>query len=85
MNKPIDWIKENARSNKILQEVGPYLNLGWQLAITVVLCFALGHWLDDEFSIFPVLTIILSLFGVTAGLVNFIRTVLKESKRQEQK
>ena len=66
--------------NKIYQEVGPYLGLGMQLAITVTVMVFLGIWLDEKFDLSPVLTIIFSMFGVFAGMYNFIKSVIKSGK-----
>ena len=66
-----------------MQAAGPYLTLGLQLAITVVLFFFLGKYADDYFSTKPWLTIIGALFGCIGGLINFIRTVKEISARNE--
>lgn len=54
-----------------------YLGLGTQLAITVTGMAFLGYWLDKKFNTEPLLTVIASFLGITAGLYNFIKTVLK--------
>ena len=54
-----------------------YLGLGTQLAITVTGMAFLGYWLDKKFNTAPLLTVIASFLGITAGLYNFIKTVLK--------
>jgi F0F1-type ATP synthase assembly protein I len=56
-----------------------YLGLGTQLAVTVTAMTFLGIWLDKKFNTAPILTIICSLFGVAAGIYNFIKTVLKSN------
>lgn len=67
------------------KEVGPYLGLGTQLAATIVFMFFLGKWLDDEFNLFPILTIALSFLGGFAGIYNFIRTVLQINEKRKKK
>ncbi len=54
-----------------------YLGLGIELAATVTLMFFVGVWLDGKFDTTPILTVVFSFLGVTSGLYNFIRTVLK--------
>ncbi len=54
-----------------------YVGLGTQLAITVTAMTFLGVWLDKKFNTQPVLTVICAFFGITAGIYNFIKTVLK--------
>jgi len=57
--------------------------LGTQLAATMVLMFFLGKWLDEKFRLFPLLTILLSLFGGFAGVYNFIKSVLNLNKKEK--
>jgi ATP synthase protein I len=66
--------------NKIYQEVGPYLGLGMQLAITVTVMVFIGIWLDEKFDLSPVLTIVFAMLGVFAGMYNFIKSVIKSGK-----
>jgi ATP synthase protein I len=67
--------------NKVYREVGPYLGLGMQLAVTVTIMVFVGIWLDEKFNSKPILTIICSVFGIFAGMYNFIKTVLKSDKK----
>ena len=66
--------------NKVYKEIGPYIGLGMQLAVTVTVMVFLGIWLDEKFKLAPVLTIIFAFLGVFAGLYNFIKSVLKSGK-----
>ncbi len=66
--------------NKIYREVGPYLGLGMQLAITVTVMVFLGIWLDEKFDLSPVFTIVFASLGIFAGLYNFIKSVIKSGK-----
>jgi F0F1-type ATP synthase assembly protein I len=68
---------------KTYRDVGPYLGLGTQLAVTIVALFFLGKWLDEKFEIFPLLTISLSFLGGFAGIYNFIRSVLLINKKNK--
>ena len=64
-------------ANNFYREIGPYLGLGLQLAVTVTLMVFLGIWLDDYFETQPILTIVFAFLGVFAGLYNFIKFVQK--------
>lgn len=75
-------IKSNDSSNKILKEVGPYLNLGYQIAITICLMTALGWWLDKTLDTKPYFIVGLSIFGVVAALVTFLRSVMNLQKKK---
>ena len=66
--------------NKIYREVGPYLGLGMQLAITVTVMVFLGVWLDEKFDLSPLLTIVFAMLGVFAGMYNFIKSVMNSGK-----
>ncbi len=66
--------------SKVYREVGPYVGLGMQLAITVTVMVFLGIWLDGKFDLSPILTITFAFLGVFAGLYNFIKSVLKSGK-----
>ncbi len=66
--------------SKVYREVGPYVGLGMQLAITVTVMVFLGIWLDGILDLSPILTIIFAFLGVFAGLYNFIKSVLKSGK-----
>jgi F0F1-type ATP synthase assembly protein I len=66
--------------SKIYREVGPYLSLGMQLAITVTVMVFLGIWLDENFDLSPVLTIVFAMLGVAAGMYNFIKSVINSGK-----
>ncbi|MHA1988549.1 MAG: AtpZ/AtpI family protein [Promethearchaeota archaeon] len=72
--------KRIKNSQKFYKEVGPYLGLGLQLALTVTILVFVGIWLDGQFDTQPILTIIFAFFGVFTGLYNFIKTVLKSGK-----
>jgi F0F1-type ATP synthase assembly protein I len=66
-----------------LRQIAPYMGLGFQIAATVILMFFIGYWLDDEFQIKPILTIIFSLFGSFAAIYNFIKTTLELEKKKK--
>ena len=66
--------------SKMYKEIGPYIGLGMQLAITVTIMVFLGIWLDNYFNLSPVLTIVFAFLGVFTGLYNFIKSVLKSGK-----
>ena len=72
----LDPNKIKSASN-FYKDVGPYLGLGLQLALTVTIMVFLGIWLDGYFETQPVLTIVFAFLGVFAGLYNFIKSVQK--------
>jgi ATP synthase protein I len=64
-------------ASSFYKEIGPYLGLGLQLAVTVTIMVFVGVWLDGKFNTNPILTIIFAFLGVFAGLYTFIKSVLK--------
>ena len=59
------------------KEIGPYIGLGLQLAVTVTVMVFIGIWLDGQFETKPVLTIVFAFLGVVTGMYTFIKSVLK--------
>lgn len=74
---------DNKKYNKIYQDVGPYLGLGFQLAASIVIMLFIGYWLDGKLSLYPLLTILFALFGGAAGLYSVIKTVLELNKKKK--
>ncbi len=68
---------DKQKFTKLYKDIGPYMGLGTQLAVTMVLMFFVGKWLDGELNTFPWLTIIFSFLGGFAAIYNFIKEVLK--------
>jgi F0F1-type ATP synthase assembly protein I len=65
-------------------ELGPLLGIGVQLAVTMVLMVLLGNWLDEKYNKQPLFLIICSIFGLTAGLYNLIKTVTEFEKKKKK-
>ena len=66
-------------ASNFYKDVGPYVGLGLQLAVTVTVSVFIGIWLDGKFETTPVLTIVFAFFGVFAGMYNFIKSVLRSN------
>jgi F0F1-type ATP synthase assembly protein I len=64
-------------------EFAPYLTLGLQLAISVVVFFFVGRWLDGQFGTSPWLMIGGLLIGTAGGFIQFFRTVAALGRKQE--
>jgi len=67
------------------REVGPFLTLGLQLAITVVVFFFLGQWLDRELDTEPWLMLTGVMIGVVGGILKFIKTAMEIGKQSEKR
>jgi len=75
--------EDNSGFTKSLRDVGPYLGLGLQLAVTIVGMVLLGSWLDKKFDLNYILTLIFGLFGIGIGIYNLIRTVTELEKNRK--
>ena len=64
-------------ANDFYKDVGPYVGLGLQLAVIVTVMVFIGIWLDDQFEIKPILTVVFAFLGVFVGMYTFIKSVLK--------
>ncbi len=67
-----------------LRSAGILFGSGMQLAVAVVLMFFLGRWADKKLDTAPWLLIAGVLFGVGAGLYNFIKTAIGIDDRTKE-
>jgi hypothetical protein len=77
--------KEAFEQQKAMREMGPYMTLGIQLALTILAFFGIGYWLDNKFHSDNLWRVICTGFGAFASLVYFIVTVMRLSKMEETK
>jgi F0F1-type ATP synthase assembly protein I len=77
--------KDQDKDRKAMySEIGPFLGLGVQLAVTVVLMVFIGNWLDEKYHKAPVFLIIGACLGTFAGLYNLIKAVLDIEKKTKK-
>jgi ATP synthase protein I len=65
-----------------MQQLGPYLGLGFQLVAAVVAFGALGWWLDKRLGTDPWLLVTGLMLGAVGGMISFIRTALRSNKNE---
>ncbi len=63
------------------REVAPYLGLGLQLALSILIFLFIGRWVDGKLGTSPWFMLIGAFIGGTGGMIAFIRTVLKLEKK----
>lgn len=68
-----------------MREVGPYLGLGLQLAVTIVVMVLIGDWLDNKFGYKYLFTLIFAFLGIGTGLYNMLKTITELEKRNKKK
>ena len=67
-----------------LRSAGPFLTLGMQLALAVVVFFFIGRWLDNTLQTTPWLTVAMVLAGAAGGFISFFRSVSAIEKREKR-
>jgi F0F1-type ATP synthase assembly protein I len=77
--------RDAAEQQQVMQETGPYLTLGIQLALSIAAFFGIGYWLDHHFHTGGLWTAIFTGFGACSSLAYFIIIVLRLSKKEETK
>lgn len=60
------------------------MSMGIQLAMTVIVFFLVGWWLDTKLSTTPWLMLGLTLGGSAGALIKFFLTVIQLGKREEE-
>ncbi|PID62673.1 MAG: hypothetical protein CR986_00945 [Ignavibacteriae bacterium] len=75
--------QKNKQNTNIYKEIGPYLGLGTQLAASIVVMLYIGYKLDNVFNLYPLLTIIFTLFGGAAGIFYVIKQTLLLNKKKK--
>ncbi len=75
-------LDKGKESKNFFQEVAPYLNLGWQLVVTILIITFIGILLDRHFETKPLFTLIFAFLGCAVAIYDFIRSVLKASKKK---
>jgi F0F1-type ATP synthase assembly protein I len=67
------------------RDAAPYLTLGIQLAVTVVIFFLIGWWLDTHNNTAPMFQLVGVLVGSVGGMIKFLKSVTEMSKKEETK
>ena len=63
------------------RKAGPYLSLGVEFTVTIILCFVLGRWLDGKFETTPVIALVGFLLGSAGAMMNLLRSVNRLHER----
>ncbi len=72
--------KDKSDRAKIIKEMSPYITLGLDFALTVLLLSLLGYWLDNKYDTSPMWVLICSLFGIVVAFYKFFKVVMKKKK-----
>jgi len=66
-----------------VRSLAPYLTLGIQLALSVVVFFFIGKWLDGRMGTSPWFMLVGLVLGAVGGMIKFITSALKMAKQQD--
>lgn len=66
-----------------MQQLGPYMGMGFQLAAAMTAFGALGWWLDTRFGTTPWLLAAGAILGATGGMIAVIRTAVAAGKKDQ--
>lgn len=69
------------KASKIFIEVAPYMNLSWQMLITIGIFIFIGWYMDNKFGTKPIFILIFAFLGIALAFYNFFRTVNELGKR----
>jgi F0F1-type ATP synthase assembly protein I len=75
--------REMADQQEVMRETGPYLTLGIQLVLTILVFFGAGYWLDHHFETGSLWVAILTSFGAIMSLVYFIIIAIGLQKKDD--
>ncbi len=62
---------------------GVFLTVGIQLAVTVVVLFFLGRWLDERLGTSPWLMLAGLLLGIVGGMIKFFRSAIALGREED--
>jgi F0F1-type ATP synthase assembly protein I len=63
-----------------MQQLGPYMGLGFQLAAAMAVFGGLGWWLDGRWGTTPWLLVVGVFIGAVGGMISIIRTSVRSSR-----
>jgi F0F1-type ATP synthase assembly protein I len=72
-----------AEQQEVLRETGPYMTLGIQLVLTILVFFGIGYWLDQHFKTGSLWTAVFTGFGAFSSLTYFIVTIIQLQKKED--
>jgi F0F1-type ATP synthase assembly protein I len=76
---------EQQQSESAIKAIAPYMSLGIQLALSVVVLFFIGHWLDSMFNTGHWCAVGGALIGAGGGLYKFINCVGSRTAAREKR
>lgn len=75
---------EKRSAGSVVHDIGPFLTLGLQLAISVGVFFFIGYWADGSLGTWPWCTIAGAFIGAVGGLIKFFREATALGKKADE-
>jgi len=75
--------KKPSDMSEAYRAVGPFLTLGIQFVVMILLCVYAGKWLDNRFDVTPVFTLAGGILGIIAGFYHFFKVVHSQGRKPE--
>lgn len=79
-----DPAREDKPRRSGIAGIAPFLTLGIQLAISVVVFFFIGRWLDEYFNTAPWISLAGAVLGIAGGMIKFIRSAMELGKGADE-
>ena len=74
---------ERESNEHLMKSIGPFLTLGIQLALGVVILFFAGRWLDEKLGTSPWLMLAGVFIGSAGGIIKFVMTATKIGREED--
>lgn len=65
-------------------QAGPYISIGLQFSLSILLCLFLGWWADEKLDTSPLLLVVGTFLGAAAGFYNLYRALITRGKNDEK-
>jgi F0F1-type ATP synthase assembly protein I len=75
---------EETPGHRRARTIGPFLTLGLQLALSVVVFFFVGRWLDGLWGTAPWFMLAGLMIGIAGGFLQFFRSVAALDRQEKQ-
>lgn len=83
MERRDEKLSGNGSDSSTLRSFAPFLTLGIQLALAIVVMFFVGKWLDSRLNTSPWLMFVGLVVGGVGGMIKFIKSVMDLAKQQD--
>ena len=76
--------EDKALRAQSIQTFGKFSTIGLHLLFAVLIGYVIGHWMDEKFDIYPVMTLFWIACGLASTILEFIK-IVKQAKNLDDK